>query len=91
MIGVSNSAPPLPVFVIVKVEPLSSSGLTLLSRVRQQIVDALGQPGDIEVPGVLDHGHEQAARRVHRDADVLDVVVGDVLALNGGIDLRVGL
>ena len=34
MIGVSNRAPPLPVFVMVKVEPLSSSGLTRFSRVR---------------------------------------------------------
>jgi len=35
MIGVSNSAPRLPVLVSVNVAPDSSSGLTLLSRVRR--------------------------------------------------------
>jgi len=34
MIGVSKSAPRLPVFVNVKVPPPNSSGVTLLSRVR---------------------------------------------------------
>ena len=84
MIGVSNSAPRLPVLVSVKVPPDSSSGPILLSRVRSaRSAILLGQAGDVQVAGVLDDRDEQAALGVDRDAEVLGVVVGDGAGLAG--------
>jgi hypothetical protein len=88
MIGVSNSAPTLPMLVIVNVPPDSSSGPILASRVRRRDVgDPLGQPGDVEVLGVLDHRDEEAARGVHGDRQVDVAVVDDLLLLD--VDRRV--
>ena len=55
-IGVSKSAPPEPVLVTVNVAPLSSSGVTLLSRVRAgEVGDLAGDAGEVEVARVADH------------------------------------
>ena len=57
MIGVSNSAPPEPVLVIVKVEPDSSLGLTWLSRVRAaRSLMCLARPGMFRSPAFLTTG-----------------------------------
>ena len=78
MIGVSNSAPRLPVLVSVKVPPPSSSGVILFVRVRSARSAILrAMPADAEVAGVVDDRHEQPALGVDRDAEVLGVVVGD--------------
>ena len=81
-IGVSNSAPRLPVLVSVNVPPVISSGLTLLARVRSARSAILrARPAEVEVAGVLDDRDHQAALGVDRDAEVLDVVVGDLVGL----------
>src|SRR4029453_13308576 len=78
MIGVSKSAPRLPVLVSVKVPPASSSGLFfLLGGGPAPVGDPLGQAGQVEVPGVAQDRDDQALRRVDRDAQVLAVVVRD--------------
>ena len=79
---------------MVNVPPLSSSGVTLFCRVRRgQVGDLLGQPGDAQVAGVLDHRDQQALLGVHGDADVLGARVGDLarLGVDGRVDLRVDL
>ena len=88
MIGVSNSAPRLPVLVSVNVPPPSSSGVILLfAGALGEVGDLAGEAGDVEVAGVLDHRHQQAALGVDRDAEVLGVEVGDLALL--GVDARV--
>src|SRR4051812_5635726 len=42
----------------------------------REVGDLAGQPGDVEVAGVLDHRDQQAALGVDRDAEVLGAVVG---------------
>ena len=94
MIGVSNSAPRLPVLVSVKVPPDSSSGPILLVRVRSaRSAILLARPGDRQVAGVLDHRGEQALLGVDRDREVLAVVVGDLalLGVDRGVERRVHL
>src|SRR5690554_662962 len=56
-----------------------------------EIDDRLGDPGEVEVPGVLDDGHEQTALGVHRDTHVLLRGVGDLVVLERRVDLRVRL
>ena len=92
MIGVSNSAPRLPVLVSVKVPPDSSSGRDLVGPgALGQVGDPLGQTGQVEVAGVADDRHQQAALGVDRDAQVLGVVVGDRagVQVDRGVDVRV--
>jgi hypothetical protein len=86
MIGVSKSAPLLPVLVSVNVPPDSSSGPILLSR---QVGDLARQSGDRQVAGVLDHRDEQAALGVDGHSQVLTGVVGHLTGL--GVDRRVDL
>src|SRR6201996_2432605 len=82
-IGVSNSAPRLPVLVSVKVPPDSSSGPTWPSRVRAagEVGDLPGQAADVQVARAVHHRDHQAPLGVHRDAQVLGRVVGDLLRL----------
>src|ERR1044072_1808914 len=75
MIGVSKSAPTLPRLVIVKGLRGSSSGPL------GDLSDLLGQPGDRQVPGVLDHRSQEPLLGVHRERDVLAVEVGDLAGL----------
>ena len=90
MIGVSNSAPRLPVLVSVKVPPDRSSGLTLAGPgAVGQVGDLAGQPADVQVAGVLDDRDHQPALGVDGDAEVLGVVVGDLAGR--GVDARVQL
>ena len=91
MIGVSNSAPRLPVLVSVNVPPASSSGLTWPARVRAgQVGDLAGQAADVEVARVADDRHHQAALGVHGDAEVLGVVVDDLAGLGVETALSLG-
>ena len=94
MIGVSNSAPRLPVLVSVNVPPTSSSGLILFdARALGEVGDLAGEAGEVQVAGIVDDRYEQAALGVDGDAEVLGVVVGDRLRLgvDGGVDGRVRL
>ena len=94
MIGVSNSAPRLPVLVSVNVPPARSSGLTWPARVRSARSAILrARPPMFRSPALLDHRDHQAALGVHRDAQVLGVVVGDRAAggVDDGVELGVGL
>ena len=52
-----------------------------------QVGDPLGQAGQVEVAGVVDDRDDQAALGVHRDAQVLGVVVGD----RAGLDVDRGV
>ena len=56
-----------------------------------QVGDRPGEAGDVEVPRVLDDGDEQALLGVHGDGEVLLAVVDDLLAVDAGVDVRVGL
>ena len=94
MIGVSNSAPRLPVLVSVKVPPPSSSGRDLVrAGPLGQVGDLARDPAEAEVAGVVDDRHQQPALGVHRDAEVLGVVVGDRagLLVDRGVHRRVRL
>ena len=94
MIGVSNSAPRLPVLVSVNVPPPSSSGADLVGAgALGQIGDLAGDAAEVQVAGVVDHRHEQPAVGVDGDAQVLGVVVGDRLGVHVDrrVDHRVGL
>ncbi len=76
---------------MVNVPPDSSSGVTLLARVRAaRSSDLLRQAGEVEVSRVLDDGHQEALLGVHREPDVLAVGVGDGagLRVDGGVDDR---
>ena len=92
MIGVSNSAPRLPVLVSVNVPPDSSSGRDLVGAgALGDVGDLAGQAGDRQVAGLLDHRREQAPLGVDRDREVLAVVVGDLalLGVDRGVQARV--
>ena len=79
-IGVSKSAPTEPVLVTVNVPPESSSRPDLVvAGALREVGDLPRNPGDVEVVGVLDDGHDQTARRVHGDAEVDLAVVSDLL------------
>ncbi|GAA3290335.1 hypothetical protein GCM10020295_04520 [Streptomyces cinereospinus] len=87
-IGVSNRAPREPVLVTVKVAPDSSSGVIRCPPAAGgEVGDAPCEMSDAEGARVVDHGDHQAPLGVHRDADVLGVVVGDGARLH--VDARV--
>ena len=78
MIGVSNSAPRLPVLVSVNVPPDSSSGLILLVRVRSaRSAIRLARPARFRSPASRMTGTIRPSLGVDGDAQVLGVVVGD--------------
>ena len=90
----SNSAPWLPMLVMVNVPPDSSSGLrSPRAGPRRDVGDRARQPGQRQVAGVVDHRRQQALLGVDREAEVLGVVVGDLLGVLvvAGVDVRVGL
>ena len=92
MIGVSKSAPRLPVLVSVKVPPDSSSGVILFGAgALGDVGDLARQPGDRQVAGLLDDRGQQPLLGVHRDRDVLAVEVGDLalLGVDRGVERRV--
>ena len=66
-------------------------GHLVRSRTGGEVGDLLGQPGDVEVAGVLDHRNEEALRSVHRNADVLGIGVVHHLLVDGRVDLGVDL
>jgi hypothetical protein len=68
MIGVSNSAPLLPMLVMVNVPPESSSGADLVGAgAIGDVRDLAGDAGDVEVARLLDDRDEQALLGVHGD------------------------
>ena len=80
MIGVPASTPKTPTLVIVNVPPAISAGCVLPSRaVAVSSTERRRQLGHREAVGVLDVGHDQAARRGGRDAEVDVVLVDDLL------------
>ena len=56
-----------------------------------QVTDLAGQPADVQVARVVDDRHHQPALGVDRDAEVLRVVVGDLVSVNHRVELRVHL
>ena len=92
MIGVSNRAPTEPMLVMLKVPPESSSGPILPLRVRSATSAILpARPARFRLPASAMTGNQQALVGVHRDRQVLGVVVGDFLLVLvvGRVDLRV--
>ncbi len=91
-IGVDSSEPNTPPFVIVNVPPVSSSIVSEPSRARSAYpaTDFSTWP-NVERVGIAQHGHDQAAIRGHRDADVEVLVVDDVVAVDRGVDDRESL
>src|SRR5689334_24164882 len=57
----------------------------------REVGDLAGHAAEVEVAGVVDDRHQQPALGVHRDAEVLGVVVGDRprLGVDGRVDVRV--
>ena len=79
MIGMPNSAPNTPGFVIVNVPPETSSGLSCLrARAVREVGDRAAQPEQVLLVRVLDHRDDQAPVERHGDADVDVLVVDDV-------------
>ena len=94
MIGVSNSAPRLPVLVRVNVPPPSSSGLILLLRVRSARSAILrASPARFKSPASWMTGTVSPRLGVHSDAEVLGPVIGDRLLfqIDRGIQHRMDL
>ena len=90
----SKSAPWLPMLVMVNVPPDSSSGLRFPGACAlRDVGDRACQPGQRQVAGVLDHRRQQALLGVDREAEMLGVVVGDLLAflVVAGVDVRMDL
>src|SRR6185437_12010172 len=92
MIGVSNSAPRLPVLVSVNVPPARSSRVAWPDATGD-VADLAGQAADVQVARAVDDWHDQPALGVHGDAEVLGVVVGDLrgFRVDDRVELRVHL
>ena len=79
----------MPPLVIVKVPPCISSIVSLPSRARlpnSAIVFSI--PAMRQLVGVAHHRHDEALLGADRDADVVVVLVDDVLAVDLGVDRR---
>src|SRR5579875_2087818 len=57
----------------------------------RQVADLARQPADVQVARVVDDRHHEAALGVHRDAEVLGVMVGDLVPIEHRVELRVHL
>ena len=91
MIGVPISAPKTPGFVIVKVPPLISSGVSFLARARSaRSTSAREQAEQVHLLGVLDDRHDEPLGVVdrHRDAEVDVALDDDLVAADLGVDPR---
>ena len=87
-IGVDISEPNTPPLVIVNVPPCNSSSFSLLSRARRPKSWILASIwASDELVGIAHHRHDQAALGRNRDADVVVVLVDDVVAFDLGIDV----
>jgi hypothetical protein len=90
MIGVSNKAPRLPVFVIVKVPPRHLLRLDLAAPCAcGDLGDLSAEFRDAHSARVADHWDKESLLGVHGDTQVFGVVVGDLAAggVDGGVDL----
>ena len=91
-IGVDSSEPNTPPLVIVNVPPVSSSSVSLPSRARVAYADdRLLDLAERQRIGVAQHRHDQAAIGRDGDADVVVLVIDDVVAVDRGIDDREAL
>ena len=92
MIGVSKSAPRLPVLVMVKVPPARSSGVILLLRVRAaRSAIARASPAMLRSPAFLTTGTMRPFSVSTAIDEVLAAVVDDLVALDARVDHRVRL
>ena len=92
MIGVSKSAPLLPVLVMVNAPPARSSGVILLFRVRSAtFAMARARPAMLRSPAALDNRDDESLVRVHGDGEVLGAVMDHLVALDARVDHRVRL
>ena len=88
-IGVDISEPNTPPLVIVNVPPVSSSSVIAPSRARvAKAPTRLLDLGEAARVGVAQHRHDQAAVGRDRDADVVVLVIDDVVAVDRRIDDR---
>src|SRR6202047_3963580 len=82
-IGVSDSAPRLPVVVICNVPPRAARSWVgwglVVGAALGMVGDRAGEPGERQVAGVVDHWGQQTLVGVHRDAQVLGAVIRDLL------------
>jgi len=90
MIGVSNSAPRLPVVGQRERAACQLVGADVAGAgAGGEVGDLPGKAADVQVARAVDDRDHQATVGVHRDAEVLGGVVGDLLSL--GVDDRVEL
>ena len=88
-IGVESSEPKMPPLVMVKVPPVSSSMASLPSRASPpSSAIAFSISAKLEPVGVAHHRHHQALLGADGDADVVVVLVDDVVAVDLGVDRR---
>src|SRR5260364_287299 len=76
IIGVESIEPKTPPFEIEKVPPLNSSSLSFLAK----FGDFLFNPGNAQLIGISQNGHDQPARRTDRNADIKIAMINDVAA-----------
>ncbi len=91
-IGVLISEPKTPPLVMVKVPPFRSSSVSVPSPARfakSRIASSMSAKR--HRVGVAEHRHDQAALGADRHADVVVVLVDDLVALDLGVDRREGL
>ena len=92
-IGVDSSEPKTPPLVMVKVPPVRSSMLELSRRAPcwQNSRIARSISARLSVFGVAQDRHDQPALAADGDADVAEIVVDDLVAVDRGVDVRVML
>src|SRR6202030_4333016 len=56
-----------------------------------EVAGLAGQPADVQVTRVVDHGHHEAALGVDRHPEVLGVVVRDLVSVDHRVELGVHL
>ena len=87
--GVDSREPKTPPLEMVKVPPVISSMVSLLSRAPgSEARDLLLDLGDAERIGIAQHRHDQPPFGTHRDADVVETVIDDLVSVDAGIDQR---
>ena len=81
--GVDSNEPNTPPLVIVNVPPVSSSSVSWPSRARCRIPDhRLLDLAEAQLVGIAQHRHDQAALGRDGDADVVVLVIDDVVAVD---------
>ena len=89
MIGIPNSDPNTPGFVIVNVPPSTSSGLSCLARARAaRSADRPAQTQDIQLVGAFDHRNDEPLLQRDGDPEIDLFSVHDLVAIDRCVDDR---